>query len=353
MSRHSVSARVFATTALAACLGLGAASAAAEDLTIASWGGTFQDAQRTLYFAPFAAEAGINLIEDEFVGGIGVLRAQVMAGRPTWNLVQVEAEELTLGCEEGLFVPIDYSQLDYAPDEFIPGAATECGVGTIVWSKVLGYDASRIDTAPTSWADFWDTATWPGTRALRRGAQYNLEFALMADGVPADEVYGMLRTNEGVERAFAKLDELRDSLIWWEAGAQPPQMLAAGEVVMTSVYNGRISASNRQEGTNFAIVWPGSIYAIDSWVILEGTPNVETAHAFINYASHPERQAQMPAYIAYGTTIAAASDFVPAEYAAELPTTPANLDGAIEFDTEFWVENIERLTERFERWAAR
>jgi putative spermidine/putrescine transport system substrate-binding protein len=336
-----------------AAIGLAAAPAAAEDLTIASWGGVFQEAQRTVYFEPFAEKHGINLIEDEFIGGVGVIRAQVMGGAPTWNIVQVEAEELILGCEEGLYVPINYDLLDYAPEEYIDGAATECGVGTIVWSKQLAFDGNRLDKAPESWADFWDTETWPGTRALRRGAQYNLEFALMADGVPADEVYDVLRTEEGVERAFAKLDEIRDNLIWWEAGAQPLQMMAAGEVEMTSAYNGRLTTSNRQEGTNFQGVWPGSIYAIDSWVILEGTPNVETAHAFINFASDPERQALMPEYIAYGTTIAAASEHVPEEYVADLPTTPENLEGALEFDTEFWVENIEHLTERFERWAAR
>lgn len=339
--------------ATAVATALAAVPAAAQDLTIASWGGVFQDAQRTIYFTPFGEEAGVNILEDEFIGGVGVLRSQVMGGAPTWNVVQVEAEELTLGCEEGLFVPIDYDLLDYAQEDFIDGAATECGVGTIVWSKVLGFDADRIEAAPKSWADFWDTETWPGTRALRRGAQYNLEFALMADGAAPDEVYELLGSEEGVERAFDKLDELRDDLIWWEAGAQPLQMLAAGEVVMTSVYNGRLTASNREEGTSFDAVWPGSIYAIDSWVIVEGTPDVETAHAFINFASEPERQARMPEYIAYGTTHAAAADAVPEEFAADLPTTPANLEQAIEFDTEFWVENIERLTERFDRWAAR
>jgi putative spermidine/putrescine transport system substrate-binding protein len=329
-----------------------AAPTAALSLTIASWGGSYQDAQRTLYFEPFAQEHGVAITEDEFSGGVGILRAQVMGGTPTWDLVQVEAEELTLGCEEGLFVPIDYSMLDFAEDDFIEGAATECGVGTIVWSKVLGYDADRTEDAPGSWADFWDTERWPGTRALRRGAQYNLEFALMADGVSPDDVYDELRTEEGVERAFAKLDEIRGDLIWWEAGAQPLQMLAAGEVVMTSVYNGRVTGSNRDEGTNFGIVWPGSIYAIDSWVILEGSQNVEQAHEFISFASDPERQAQMPQYIAYGTTVQAASDHVAEEYRADLPTTPENMEQAIEFDTEFWVDNIERLNERFDRWAA-
>jgi putative spermidine/putrescine transport system substrate-binding protein len=352
MQRNGRLTRLLGAAAIVA-IGLAASPAAAEDLTIASWGGVFQEAQRTVYFEPFAEKHGINLIEDEFIGGIGVIRAQVMGGAPTWNIVQVEAEELILGCEEGLYVPIDYDLLDYAPEDYIDGAATECGVGTIVWSKQLAFDGNRLDKAPESWADFWDTETWPGTRALRRGAQYNLEFALMADGVAAEEVYDVLRTEEGVERAFAKLDEIRDNLIWWEAGAQPLQMMAAGEVEMTSAYNGRLTTSNRQEGTDFQGVWPGSIYAIDSWVILEGTPNVETAHAFINFASDPERQALMPEYIAYGTTIAAASEHVPEEYVADLPTTPENLEGAIEFDTEFWVENIERLTERFERWAAR
>jgi putative spermidine/putrescine transport system substrate-binding protein len=352
MQRNGRLTRLLGAAAIVA-IGLAATPAAAEDLTIASWGGVFQEAQRTVYFEPFAEKHGINLIEDEFIGGIGVIRAQVMGGAPTWNIVQVEAEELILGCEEGLYVPIDYDLLDYAPEDYIDGAATECGVGTIVWSKQLAFDGNRLDKAPESWADFWDTETWPGTRALRRGAQYNLEFALMADGVAAEEVYDVLRTEEGVERAFAKLDEIRDNLIWWEAGAQPLQMMAAGEVEMTSAYNGRLTTSNRQEGTDFQGVWPGSIYAIDSWVILEGTPNVETAHAFINFASDPERQALMPEYIAYGTTIAAASEHVPEEYVADLPTTPENLEGAIEFDTEFWVENIERLTERFERWAAR
>jgi putative spermidine/putrescine transport system substrate-binding protein len=352
-----MTSRFFAAGALATGVALAAMAAAtpasAQELTITSWGGSYQDAQRAIYFEPFAEEHGVQIVEDEYNGGVGVLRAQVMGGTPTWDIVQVEAEELTLGCEEGLYVPIDYDSLDFSQDDFIDGAATECGVGTIVWSTQIGYDANRIDEAPQSWADFWDTEKWPGTRALRRGPKYTLEFALMADGVPAGEVYDVLGTEEGVERAFAKLDELRENLIWWEAGAQPLQMLAAGEVAMTSIYNGRMTGSNRDEGTNFAGVWPGSIYSIDSWVILEGTGDVELAHEFINFASQPERQAQMPETIAYGTTHVGASEHVADEYLADLPTAPQNLEGAIELDTEFWVENIESLTEQFERWAAR
>ena len=57
---------------------------------------------------------------------------------------------------------------------------------------------------------------------------YNLEFALLADGVKVEDVYKVLATPEGVDRAFAKLSELKPNIQWWEAGAQPAQWLIAG-----------------------------------------------------------------------------------------------------------------------------
>jgi len=123
-------------------------------------------------------------------------------------------------------------------------------------------------------------------------------------------------------------------------------------VVMTSAYNGRITGINRTEGTNFQIVWPGSIYAVDSWVVLKGSPNKEAAFDFIHFASQPENQSKLPQYIAYGLPNKAASEMVPPEQAADLPTAPANLEGAIPLDGDFWVDNIEALNTRFNAWLA-
>src|SRR5699024_12305714 len=117
-----------------------------------------------------------------------------------------------------------------------------------------------------------------------------------------EEVYEVLETDEGVDRAFNKLDEIKDEIVWWEAGAQPLQLLASGEVVMSSAYNGRLTGSNQSEGTNFQIVWPGSFYSIDYWVILTDSPNIEQAYEFISFASEPERQALLPDYVAYGVS---------------------------------------------------
>ncbi|WP_233559775.1 ABC transporter substrate-binding protein [Oleomonas cavernae] len=340
-------------TGLAAGLAVAAfsAQAMARDLSIVSWGGAYQDAQKKIYFEPLKA-AGVALTDESWDGGIGVLRAKIEGGQTPWDVVQVESEELVLGCEEGLFEKLDFAKIG-GKDAYLPAAVHDCGVGAIVYNFVLGYDKDKLkDKAPTGWADFFDTKTFPGKRGLRQGPKTTLEIALMADGVAPADVYKVLATPEGVDRAFKKLDEIKAEIVWWKAGAQPPQLLAAGEVVMTSVYNGRIDAANK-EGRHFGIVWNGSLYTIDSWVIMKGSPNVDAAYKFLAFVGKPENQAKLPLAIAYGVTNPAASPLIPAERLKELPTDPANLGVSIELSTAFWIENVDRLTERFNKWAAK
>lgn len=332
-------------------LSLAAGAAAARDLTIVSWGGSYQDAQKKIYFEPFAQKLGKPVLDESWDGGIGVIAAKVKAGEANWDVVQVETEELELGCMDGFYEPIDWEKMG-GKDKFLDAGVHDCGVGAIVWSTLISYDGDRLKEAPTSWADFWDLEKFPGKRGFRRGPKYSLEFALMADGVKPAEVYDVLRTPEGVDRAFKKLDEIKSDIVWWEAGAQPLQLLASGEVAMTTAYNGRISGINKAEGKNFKVVWPGSIFAIDSWVILKGSPNKDDAMDFVAFASQPENQSKLPEHIAYGLPQKEAAAAVPPEQAAELPTAEANMVDAVALDGGFWVDNIEELTSRFNAWLA-
>lgn len=334
-----------------ASVGLAAAPIAARDLTVVSWGGTYQDAQRKIYFEPFSKKIGKPVLDEAWDGGIGVLQAKVKAGAPNWDVVQVEAEELALGCADGLFEKIDWDKLG-GKDKFLPAAVGDCGVGAIVWSTAIAYDGAKLADGPKSWTDFWDVKKFPGKRALRKGPKYTLEFALLADGVDKEELYDVLSTSEGVDRAFKKLDELKPSLVWWESGAQPLQLLASGEVVMTSAYNGRVTGINRTEGKNFKVVWPGSIYAIDSWVVLKDAENKDAGQDFIAFASTPENQVRLPEFVAYGLPNADAAAKVSSEYAADLPTAASNLTDAISLNSDFWIDNSEALTQRFNAWLA-
>lgn len=343
---------LFFGSLIAGALALSAQTAAARDLTVVSWGGNYQDAQKKIYFEPFSKVLGKPVLDESWDGGIGVVTAKVKAGSPNWDAVQVESEELALGCADGLYEKLDWAKLG-GKDAFIPAAVNDCGVGAIVWSTAIGYDGDKIKEGPKGWADFWDVKKFPGKRGLRKGPKYSLEFALMADGVAPKEVYGVLKTPAGVDRAFRKLDELRPNLVWWESGAQPIQLLSSGEVAMTAVYNGRITGINKTEKKNFKVVWPGSIYAVDSWVILKGAENKAAAMDFIAFTSKPENQSKLPQYVAYGLPQKEAAKMVPADQAADLPTAAANLENAIPLNAEFWIDNSEALTKRFNAWLAK
>ena len=335
----------------AAALTVGTSLAAARDLTVTSWGGAYQDAQKEVYFEPFRKQTGIRLIDESWDGGIGVLRTQVQGGNANWDVVQVESEELEVGCDEGLFETLDFARIG-GKERYITEAVHPCGVGAIVYNFVLGYDRDKVKDAPKTWADFFDTRKYPGKRALRQGPKTNLEIALMADGVPPGQVYEVLKTNEGVDRAFRKLDSIKKDLIFWKSGAQPPQLLASGEVLFTSVYNGRIDAANRNDKRNFGIVWNQSLFTIDSWVILKGSPNTENAYKLIDFMGRAENQSKLPLKIAYGVTNKDANKDIPPERLKDLPTSEENFRGTIEVSSEFWLENIDRLNERFSKWAA-
>ncbi|KSW24937.1 MULTISPECIES: ABC transporter substrate-binding protein [Pseudomonas] len=335
-----------------ACAVLAATGAAqAQDLTVISFGGATKAAQDKAYFKPFDASGAGKVIAGEYNGEMAKVKAMVNVGKVTWDVVEVESPELLRGCDEGLFERIDPAAIG-DESQFVPGTFSECGVATYVWSMVMAYDSKRLAKAPTSWADFWNVKDYPGKRGLRKGAKYTLEVALLADGVKPEDLYKVLGTPEGVSRAFRKLDEIKPYIQWWEAGAQPPQWLAAGDVVMSAAYNGRIAAAQK-EGVPLAIVWPGSLYDPEYWAVVKGTPNKALAEKFIAFASQPQTQKVFSENIPYGPVHKGTLELLPADVQAALPTAPANLQGARSVDSAFWVDHGEELELRFNAWAAR
>ena len=337
---------ILATAVIAAGFAL---PAFGQQLTVVNFGGANGNAQKKAFYEPFE-KTGTKIVPVEYNGEQAKVKAMVETKKVTWDVVEVESPDVARGCDEGLFEKLDYSKI--APkSDFLPAAVSDCGVGIFVWSTVMAYNGDKLKTAPVTWADFWDTKKIPGKRGLRKGARYNLEFALMADGVKSADVYKVLGTKEGADRAFKKLTELKPSIQWWEAGAQPPQFLVAGDVVLSTVYNGRIDAANR-EGKNLKITWTGGIYDLDYWVIPKGTPNKDAAMKFIAFASTPEAQAEYAKNIAYGPTNTKALAKLDAKVLENLPTSPANSKDALQFSIKFWADQGEELEKRFAAWAA-
>ncbi|WPP00376.1 ABC transporter substrate-binding protein [Pseudomonas sp. HR96] len=326
------------------------AMAAGPDLTVVSFGGANKAAQVKAFYEPWEQAGNGKIVAGEYNGEMAKVKAMVDTKSVTWDLVEVESPELSRGCDEDMFEPID-PKIFGNPGDYVKGSIQSCGVGFFVWSTVLAYNADKLKTAPTSWADFWDTKKFPGKRGLRKGAKYTLEFALMADGVAPKDVYKVLAGKDGQDRAFKKLDELKPSIQWWEAGAQPPQYLASGDVVMSSAYNGRIAAVQKE--SNLKVVWNGGIYDFDAWAIPKGAKNAEAAKKFMAYSVTPAQQKIFSENIAYGPANTQAVPLLDKGILKDMPTTPENIADQVQIDVSFWADNGEQLEQRFNAWAAK
>ncbi len=346
-----------------ATVGLFAATSAAQaqkSLTIVSWGGAYTKSQIEAYHKPFTKKTGIKINSEDYNGGLAEVKAQVEAGNVTWNAVDVELSDAVRACDEGLAEVIDPSILPPAPDgtpafeDFIENTVTECSVGTIVWSTVYAYDSSKYHgEKPSTMADFFDVKKFPGKRGMRKGAKPNLEFALIADGVPVDKVYETLSTDAGVDRAFKVLDRIKDEVLWWEAGAQPPQMLADGEVSMATAYNGRLFNAIVNEKKPFVIVWDGQIWDLDLWIIPKGAPNIKETLEFIKFSTDTQRLADQSKWISYGPVRKSSFAMVTDEMKPHMPTSPANFKNALQNDYEWWADHQDEMNERFNAWLAK
>ena len=366
---HALPVKGILVSCLIVLAALPCARAAAQDrsLTVVSWGGSYARACVKGFIERFEDETGIEVRVEDFNGGLAQIRAQVDVGNVYWDVVDLELADLVRGCDEGLLVPIDVEE-DVAPgpggvaaeDDFAAGGITECGATILYYSGVFAYNDERIgDRKPATIADFFDLRKFPGRRGMRRSPLFNLEFALMADGVPLEAVYATLDTEEGVRRAFRKLDTIKEHIVWWETGAQPPQMLADGEVVMTTAYNGRIFNAQVLEGQPFVIVWDGQILDTGGLGIVEGTRNLEAARQFVRFATTARSMAGVARYIAYSPTRHSAMRMITthAETGVDMnphmPTSPQNAARALPNDWEWWSDNGEEMNERFSTWLAR
>ncbi|MEE8352732.1 MAG: ABC transporter substrate-binding protein [Rhodospirillales bacterium] len=357
--------KILSVAAVAAGLALPANGAGAGEITVVSWGGAYTKSQVEAYYKPWMAKTGHKIKSVDAPNPAAPIKAQVAAGNVSMDVADVEYSDAVRYCDEGLLETIDSKSLPAGADgtpatkDFVEGALTDCAVANIVWSTIFAYDASKISgTKPTTMADFFNTKKFPGKRGLRKGAKPNLEMALMGDGVPASEVYKLLGTKAGVKRAFAKLDTIKKDIVWWEAGAQAPQLLADGEVAMTTAYNGRIFNAAAKEKKPFTIVWDGQILDFDLYVIPKGAPNKALALEFIKYATGTQRLADQAKYIAYGPARKSSGPLVglyqdgKTQMAPHMPTAAANLKNALVNNFEFWADRASELNERFNAWIA-
>jgi putative spermidine/putrescine transport system substrate-binding protein len=316
------------------------------EVRIAAYGGTAQDAERTAYFEPFERLSGIKT--RDFAGAdLNKVKAMVDTGNVEWDVVQLGASSVKNLMKKGnYFEKIDYDLVDTANIDAM--YRNEYSLDMLVWSEVMAYRTDAFKGAvPTGWADFWDAKKFPGDRALGGAGPSTpeLEFALMAAGVPPDKIYPI-----DIEKAFASYDKIKSSVVkWWETGAVPVQMLSDKEVVLTSVWNGRMAAL-QAAGVPAAISWDQGLLKRDCWAVPKGSPNRANAMKFIAFSTLPIPQARLSSLIPYGFSNSKAAEYVSAKQLEQLPSSPAIRSRLVSYNYDWWVDNRDTVIARWNKW---
>ncbi|WP_217136254.1 ABC transporter substrate-binding protein [Leucobacter chinensis] len=315
-------------------------------LTFVSWGGVFQDAQNAA-MESFEADSGVRLLSDgptEY----SKVKAQVDSANVNWDVVDADIVWAAAQCgEDGLFMDLDLSIVDISniQNQELVG---DCFVPAMQYGSLFVYNTDKYDDEPQGWQDFFDVEKYPGKRAIN-GEPGDvgpgiIEAALLADGVKPEDLYPL-----DAERALAKLDTIRDHLIFWTTGAESQQMVESGEADMVHIWSGRAYGAI-ENGAPYAPVWNQAFVVNDAIGVPKGVKNPKASMAWLNYYLGAKAQEIMAEESSYSPIHADAKpnfsenakkfDVARPEIAEQMVTT----------DPQWWADNFDEQAELWANW---
>jgi putative spermidine/putrescine transport system substrate-binding protein len=340
---------IAAASLAAAALFASAAVHADEAVKVAGYGGATWDGITKNYLVPLKEKTGLDvkLVTEP---NLSKLKAMVEAGRCEYDVIELSGSEFEIAKQSGWLQKIDYSVVD--PGNVLPPEAKDpFGFLFVTFSELIVYRADKFPNGgPQNMKDFWDVEKFPGARTMHDSVVPTLEFALLADGVAREDLYKVLATPEGVDRAFKKMDEIKPSVVkFWSGGAEPIQMVANGEVAMAIAWNGRVKKM-QDDGIKAVMVWQDANTDSSHYGIPKTCENVKGAETYMGAWTNPDWAANWTKDIPYPGMVAGVPERLTPEDAKNLPTFPANVKVSFFTDWDFWVKNRETLETRWKEW---
>ncbi|HLI12206.1 MAG TPA: ABC transporter substrate-binding protein [Alphaproteobacteria bacterium] len=314
-----------------------------DKIVVNDSGGAMATWMRKAYYDAFEKRYGIHVVEtspDDF----GKLRAMVESGNVEWTVTEIGGQDAVRAEKMGLVEKIDDSIVDRS--KFPAPTRTPYVFAASVYSTVLGYRKDVFKNGhPTTWAEFWDVKRFPGPRSMRNHPVDNLEFALLADGVPPDKLYPI-----DMDRAFKKLDEIKPYVtVWWTTGAQPAQLLLDKEVVLATGWNGRFFDLVLHDAP-IGIEWGQGALKQGSFVIPKGAKDAYWGQKFLALMTEPKLEAIYANALGYPGLNPDSLQYVDAKVRPYLPTDPDNLKRQFWISNQWWAENGTKAIERWNQW---
>ena len=338
---------------LACFASIAPAWAQSPEITVATWGGVYGEALQNAIIKPFTKATGIGVRIHHHGSNYLPLTGNGRRGASPWTVVDIERAPLTRGCADGVFEKLDVATVlgKTASADFLPGTLHPCGIGAMIWTQAVAFDATAFkEQPPRTLADFFDLEAFPGKRGLFARAEGNLEIALLADGIPPEDVYDILRKPGGVEQALAILDGIRPAAVFWRGGDEAEQLLNDGRVVMTTAYAARFLRPRRGARRPVGLMRANQLWRATYWAIPSGQDRVVDAQRFISFATDPERLAALSARLWFGPARKSGFEAAPPNMKENLPTARRHFHDSLQIDSGFWAECGPEIERRFRAW---
>lgn len=313
-----------------------------QSLVFVGFGGSYQQGQSKAFFEPFEQETGIKIIQREGID-LAKLKAQVQSGGGVdWDLAGIVDRQRYAAVNDGLLMPLDFNIINAS--DIPKNLVTDHAVGFIITGWALCHDKKAFPSGgPQGWADFWNTAKFPGPRGMWNGAPQQLEFALIADGVPKDKLYPL-----DIPRAFKSLSRIKSNVkVWWGNTSQTGVLFKSGEIVASPWTRG---ADFVRAGEPIGFTYNEACMSYEAWVVPKGAKNSVNAMKFINWALDPKRQADLTKYTSFGPSNPKAMQFVDPAVKPLLASDPENYKKGFFLDGEWWGKNLDKVTEQWKEW---
>jgi len=315
-----------------------AARAEVKELRMIEAGGPSGESVEKGYIEPFTAKTGIKVTR-ESPAGLGKLRAMVEAKNLTADVVELSSGELEQAKALDLVEKLDWDAIK--PDPIFAEAKLDDGLGWQYYSTILAW---RADAKPIStWEELWDVEKFPGKRALPDYPTYILPMALIADGVKPADLYPL-----DLDRAFAKLDKIKDHVaVWWQAGAQPPQLLKDNEVQYAVSWSGRVVDAENIDFTYNQGQLDLTYFAVPKGIAADRKAAVMQLMHEITVAKN---QAVAAGVVAYTGPSEGLDALLPKDKLDTYPTVAKNKNVQFLMDPKWWYDHADEVEQRWQEF---
>lgn len=321
---------------------------AAGQVVVRNPGGAYSDTQKKFVYDPFTKETGIEVVI--VASTMTKMLAMVKSGNTELDVADAGLDGLVTLDKAGALAPIDYASWKHTnPDDIAQEYRTATTIGLCLYATVLGYNKEVFANGkqPQNWEQFWDAKAFPGARMLADMASGapNLEFALIADGVPMDKVFPI-----DIDRAFKSMSRIKPAIKkFWDTGALSAQMLADKDVVLGSIWNGRLQAI-ADKGAPLAIEWNQHMLQIQGYGLFKDGKNLKEAQLFLDYAMSAKPNSGLGLELNYGPINRKSFALLSAETVAKLPGSPENLKRSFLQDVNWWDEHRAKVNSTWSKW---